>query len=77
MSSSKNCHLRVGSILSVTILLTNLRESYSSMENLDEERVNSRCDPIICPTSKMDLKYASNKQHLIELMDIEFYFLHR
>ena len=71
MTNFNYCYLHVGSILSVTILLTNLRVSFSTVENLDIKSVNPRCDPIICPTSKIDLKSASNKQHVIELGDIE------
>ena len=38
---------------------------------MDVERVNQICGPIVCPTSRKDLKLASNKQHLVKLMDIE------
>ena len=64
-------HLCLDSILLVLILITNFSVSDSSTENLDVEKENQRCDPIICPTSKNDFKSLPNKQHLIKLMDIE------
>ena len=59
------------SILFITLLLSNFQDTESNAENLIKESEERRCDPIICPASKKDLKYSSNQGHLIELMDIE------
>ena len=57
--------------LFIMLLLSNFQFMESNAQNLKTASEEGICDPIICPSSKKDLKYSSNQEHLIELMDIE------
>ena len=58
-------------LLFMMLLLSNFQFMESNAQNLKTESEEGMCDPIICPSSKKDLKYSSNQEHLIGLMDIE------